>query len=124
MKNLVIFSFVFVLAFPVFSQTAHQRRLNTLNDSMSTAVSRTNAKLEDFNSQIKDDGDIKLYTSFKRKFDSLMNAIQESENKLNLYLRTNERVSIIKDERDNYEKLFTQLKDIKNEYDNFMRRAQ
>ena len=125
MKKYVVFLIFIYLAFPVFSQnqSANTQRYNALSDSMGTTLSKSNVLLEDFNSQIKDDGDIKVYTSYKRKYESLVKALQESEYMLNLYLRTNDRTATIKAERDNYENLIKQLQQVKSEFDGYLRTA-
>ena len=123
MKKLAVFLVFISFAFPAFSQnqSANVQRYNALSDSMGTTLSKSNVLLEDFNSQIKDDGDIKIYTSYKRKYESLTRALQDSEYLLNLYLRTYERTAIIKAERDNYENLINQLQQVKSEFDGFLR---
>ena len=125
MKRISIFLILFCFVFPVFSQTnsANAQRFSALSDSMGTTVSKSNVLLEDFNSQIKDDGDVKVYTSYKRKYESMVKALQDSEYLLNLYLRTNERTATIKAERDNYENLINQLQQVKSEFDNYLRSA-
>jgi len=124
-KKFIIFLVFISFAFPAFSQNqnANVQRYNSLSDSMGTTISKSNVLLEDFNSQIKDDGDIKVYTSYKRKYESLAKALQESEFLLNLYLRTNDRTATIKTERDNYENLIKQLQQVKSEFDNYLRTA-
>ena len=125
MKKFLIFFIFICFVFPAFSQnqSANAQRYNSLSDSMGTTLSKSNVLLEDFNSQIKDDGDIKVYTSYKRKYESLTKALQESEFLLNLYLRTNDRTATIKAERDNYESLINQLQQVKSEFDNYLRTA-
>ena len=128
MKKLIIFFVFLSLSFPVFSQStssqsATAERMAAFGDTLGMAVNRSTAKLADFDSQVKDDGAIKVYTSYLRKYDSLSRALTDSERKLNLYLRTNERVAIIRDERDNYEYLVRQLQNMKTEYDDFLRRT-
>ena len=125
MKKSFVFLVFICFAFPVFSQTnnANVQRYNALSDSMGTTLNKSNVLLEDFNSQIKDDGDIKVYTSYKRKYESLVKALQDSEFLLNLYLRTYDRTATIKAERDNYENLINQLQQVKTEFDNYLRTA-
>jgi hypothetical protein len=111
------------MALPVFSQSSQGQRLTALSESMGATINRSSSKLADFNSQIKDDGDIKVYTSYKRRFEGLSNDLNESEGILNLYLRTNERSNIITDERDNYEKILGLLQTLKSDFDNYTRTA-
>ena len=121
MKKIIVFVLFVSLAFPVFSQSSHAQRVNALNDSMATAINRSTSRLANYDSMIKDDGDVKVYTSYKRKFDSLVGALQESELRLNLYLMTNERTNIIRAERDNYEELLKQLQATRSEYETYLR---
>ena len=123
MKKFIVFLVFICFAVPVFSQndSANVQRYNALSDSMGTTLNKSNVLLEDFNSQIKDDGDIKVYTSYKRKYESLVRALQESEFLLNLYLRTYDRTATIKAERDNYEHLIGQLQQTKSEFDGYLR---
>ena len=122
MKKIIILIILACLVFPVFSQSAIQQRTAALSDSMGNTYSRSSAKLADYDSMIKDDGEIKMYTSYLRKYNSLVKALRESESRLDLYLRTNERSDIIRAERDNYEALVNQLQSVKSEYDSSMRR--
>lgn len=121
MKILIISVILLCLAFPVFSQTANSQRLKILSDSMGTTVSRSTTKLTNYDAQIKDDGTTKGYASYKKNYEALVTALQESEIRLDLYIRTYDRENIIKAERDNYEELIKQLQSVKTEYDNFVR---
>jgi len=122
MKYFAVFVILVGLAFPVFSQnTALNRRFTALSDSMNSTISSSTATLADFNSQIKEDGEIKMYTSFLRKYNYLAKALQDSESKLNLLLRTNDRTVYITDERDNYEDLLKQLQSVKSDFDTYVK---
>ena len=121
MRFFIVFAIIFCVAFPVFSQNVVQQRSANLSEAMGTTVSRSTSKLADFDSQIKDDGDVKMYTSYKRKYEFVAAALQDSESRLNLLLRTNDRMDYIKSERDNYEGLLKELQSIKSEFDNHMR---
>ena len=118
MKYFAVFVILVGLAFPVFSQnTALNRRFTALGDSMNSTISSSTATLADFNSQIKDNGEVKMYTSFLRQYNYLAKALQDSESKLNLLLRTNDRTIFITDERDYYEDLIKQLQAVKSDFD-------
>jgi hypothetical protein len=122
MKYIAVFVILACLAFPVFAQnSAISQRINALSESMGTTVSRATATLADFNSQIKDDGDVKVFTTYLRKYNSLATALSESESKLNLLLRTNDRVVHITAERDNYENILKQLQSVKSDFDSHFR---
>jgi hypothetical protein len=88
---------------------------------MGRAISRGTDTLADFNSQIKEDGDTKVYASYLGRYNSLVMALQESENKLNLLIRTNDRNANITAERDNYENILKQLQSVKSEFDTYVR---
>jgi len=122
MKYFAVLVIFVGLAFPVFSQnTALNRRFTALGDSMNSTISSSTATLADFNSQIKEDGEVKMYTSFLRKYNYLAKALQDSESKLNLLLRTNDRTLYITDERDNYEDLVKQLQSVKSDFDAYLK---
>jgi hypothetical protein len=88
---------------------------------MANTISSSTTTLADFNSQIKDNGEVKVYTTYLRKYNSLATLLQESESKLNLLLRTNDRTAYVTDERDNYEDLIKQLQSVKSEFDTYIR---
>ena len=118
---LVIFA---CLAFPVFAQnTAISQRISTLGDTMGNAITKNTATLAEFDSQITDNGTIKTYISFKRKFEDVSKSIGESEDKVKLLLRTNDRTVFVKAERDNYEELLKQMQSVKSDFDTFARSA-
>jgi len=122
MKYFAVFVILVGLAFPVFAQnTALNRRFTALSDSMNSTITNSTATLADFNSQIKDNGEVKMFTSFLRKYNYLSNALDESEGKLNLLLRTNDRTVYITDERDNYEDLLKQLQSVKSDFDTYLK---
>ena len=121
MRAFVTFAIFVGLAFPAFSQSANSQRLTALSESMGRTINVSTTALADFDSQIGEDGDIKVYTSFRRRFESLSRALEDSATRLNLYLRTNERTDVIKAERDNYEYLLKEVQAIKSEFDNYVR---
>ena len=122
MKKLVIVVVFACFAFPVFSQnTTHQQRFNALSDSMGATISRSNDNLADYDSHLKDNGDIRVYASYKKKYEFLVKSLQESEGKMDLLFRSNDRTSYIQEERNHYEKLIQQLQATKSDYDNFVR---
>lgn len=113
------------LAFPAFSQQrADIQRYTALGNTMDTVISAGSATLTDFDGLIKDDGTIKNYTSYKRRYDSLAAALQASEDRLNFLIRTTDRTAYIQEERDNYERLLNEIQTIKSEYDTWLRSVQ
>jgi len=126
MKYFAVLVILAGLTFPVFAQntttnSAITRRYTSLGDSMNKTISSSTATLADFNSQIKDNGDIKMYTTYLRKYNYLAKELEESESKLNLLLRTNDRTLYITNERDNYEDLLKQLQSLKSDFDAYVK---
>ena len=110
------------LAFPVFSQSQspYADVFNDFNESLDTAISRSTAVLADYDTRSNNDGDFKMYSSFKKRYDDIATALKESEAKMDLLYRTQDRAENVKKERDNYDELLTQLKTIKSEYDSWL----
>jgi hypothetical protein len=122
MKYFAVFVILVGFAFPVFAQNnAITQRFNALSESMGTTISRSSATLEDFDSQIKDNSDVRILTSYARKYNFFVSVLQESEEKLNLLLRTNDRTNYILAERDNYEGLLKDLQSVKTEFDAYIK---
>ena len=121
MRFFIIFSILVCIAFPVFSQNASQQRFSALSDSMGTTISRSTDTLADYDANITDNGNIRTYTSYKKTYEYYVQALRESEGRMELLFRTNDRTSRQLEERNNYEKLIQQLQSIKSEYDNFVR---
>jgi hypothetical protein len=122
MKYFAVLVILVGLAFPVFSQdSALNRRFTALGDSMNSTITTSTSTLADFNSQIKDNGEIRMYTTFLMKYNYLAKALQDSESKMNLLLRTNDRTVFVIDERDNYEDLIKQLQTVKTDYDAYLK---
>ena len=117
----VIFS---CLAFPVFSQSPNTQRFRTLSDSMGTSITRSTATLADFDERSASDGSVRTYTTYRVKYDKLVEALGESEVRMNLHLRSNDRFEIIKAERDIYDSLIKELEAVKSDYDNWLRTVQ
>ena len=120
MKIFIGFVIFTCLVFPVFSQDSNADRFNDLSTSMDTAISRSTDILADFDSKSSDDGDVRMYSSYKKRFDDLVKALRESELRMAQLFRTNDRVSYIKEERDNYNRLLTELQGVKGEYDSWL----
>ena len=122
MKHFAVLVFLAGLAFPVFAQNnAITQRFSALSDSMGATITKSSANLDEFNSQINDNGDIRVYVTYARKHDMFATSLKESENKLNLLLRTNDRNDRVVAERDNYDGLIKQLQSIKTEFDAYIK---
>jgi len=121
MKYLVL-SVIFVcLAFPLFSDDANLPRYRTLGETMDRSISSHNSKLENYTQDMTNSGNMKTFASYKARYDVLSKALDESEAKLDLLIRTNDRTVDIKNERDHYESLIKQLESVKSEYDGWIR---
>jgi hypothetical protein len=124
MKFFVVSIVLFCLALPVFSQTSNAQRRKTLSDSMNTTISRSTAALSDFDSRSTENGTVRVYVSYKNRYDLLTQALLDSETKLELLLRSNDRIDYVKEERDYYEGLLNELQTVKTEYDSWLRTVQ
>jgi len=110
------------LAFPVFSQSkVPEVDFNELGESMDSSISYSTDMLAYYDSSINDDGNFKVYSSFRKRYDDLVKALRESEARMNLLYRTYDRSDHVKRERDNYNDLLTQLQAMKSDYDAWLR---
>ena len=123
-KFFVVFAVFVCVALPGFSQSANSQRFKALSDSMDRTLSISNSKLENYDLDMTDSGNTKTYTSYNRKHEALKRALNESEMKLDLLIRTNDKTSTIKDERDHYESLVKQLEALKSDYDSWLKNVQ
>ena len=124
MKIFIGFIIFSCLAFPVFSQNPNAQRFRTLSDSMGATVTKSTANLADFDERSSNNGSFRTYTSYKVKYDDLVAALRGSEERMDLLFRSNDRIEIIKAERDKYDGLIKQLDAVKSEYDNWLRTVQ
>ena len=124
MKIFIGFVIFICLAFPAFSQNSNAERFSDLSESLDSAISRSTAMLADYDSRSSDNGDFRMYSSFKKRYDELVRDLRASEIKMAQLFRTNDRVSYIKEERDNYNRLLTELQGVKAEYDSWLQTVQ
>ena len=117
----ILFAF---LALPVFAQSSNAQRQRALGDAMATTISSGNSALADFDSRFSGDSQIKIYTDYKRRYESLSKDLEASERKLDFLLRANDRRANIQMEYDNFSGLLKRLQDVKTEYDNWLRTVQ
>jgi hypothetical protein len=110
------------LAFPVFSQSQspYAEEFSDLSGSLEAAISRSTAILADYDTKSGDDGDYKIYSSYRKRYDDIVKALRESEAKMDLLFRTSDRADYVKKERDNYDALLNQLQTVKSEYDTWL----
>jgi len=122
MKYFAVFVIVVGLAFPVFAQnTALAQRLTALSDSMGSSITNATATLQDFDVQIKDKKDMTVYTSYLNRYGYLVSALQESEGRFKLLIRTNDRNHNIEEERDTFEGFIKQLQAVKSDFDAYLK---
>jgi len=126
MRFFVVFAILICAAFPAFSQSGMghvpaAERSTVLSETMGRSISAASSILEDFDAQIGENGDMSVYISYLKKYQFLVSELEESEVLLNRYIRSSERTTIIKAERDNYESLLKQLQTIKSEFDSSSR---
>jgi len=122
MKYFAVLLILAGLAFPVFAQnTALAQRLNALSDSMGASITNATATLQDFDAQIKEKKDITIYTSHLNRYGYLVSALQESEGRFKLLIRTNDRNHNIEAERDTFESFLKLLQTEKTEFDTFLK---
>lgn len=121
MKAFFIIVIFACLAFPLFSDDANLPRYQALSDTMGRTLSSANSKLDNYKQDMTNSGNMKTYSSYRGKYDSVVRRMNESETKLDLLIRTNDRTVDIKDEVDHYEGLVNQLESVKSDYDSWVR---
>ena len=113
---LIIFA---CLAFPAFSQNANEERYQALSDSMDFTLENSRTNLENFDQDIRDSGSGNSYASYREKYLSIVRRMNETEARIDLLTRTNDRTSLIRRERDRYENLINDLEQVKSDYDSW-----
>ena len=129
MKVFMVFFIFACFAFPVFSQSQNtpnpdMDRFNALSESMDSSVTRSTGILAGYDSMTNNDGEYKMYASYKKRYDDLVKALRESEAKMGLLVRTHDHANNVKNERDTYDDLLNQLQAVKTEYDGWLRTVQ
>jgi len=120
MKKILIISVILVcFAIPAFSQNqnANAERSKALSEAMANTISRNTETLSNFDEEMSGTGNTKTYSTYKRRYDSIVKAMNDSESRFNLYVRTNDTNAKIKAERDRYEELLKELESLKSEFD-------
>ena len=123
MRPFFVFVILFCLVFPCFSQSAHVERFNALGESINRTLTASNYNLELYSQDASDSENLKTYNNYRRKYESLSNALKSSEMRLDKLIRTNDKPVYIKAERDNYESLIKELQALKDEYDAWLRKV-
>jgi len=124
MKFFIAFVILICVAFPGFSQSANSDRFQALSDSMERTISSSSSKLESYDELSLDSSSTNTFIRYNRRYDNLREALRDSESRLDLLIRTNDRPSLIREERDNYERLLDNLKSLKSDYDSWLRSVQ
>jgi len=88
---------------------------------MGRTIDNSSANLENYNQDATDAENMKTFLRYRRKYESLNDALKTSESRMDLLLRTNDKADVIAAERDKYESYLKQLQDTKSEYDSWLR---
>ena len=121
MKPFFVFILLICLVFPCFAQTPASDRFKALSDAMGRTLEASNSNLEEYNQNSMDGENMKTYLRYRRKYESLANALKSSESRMDLYVRTNDKPDVVSQERDKYENYVKQLEETKNDYDSWLR---
>ena len=121
MKLFFALIIVFCLVTPCFAQSAAPERFRNLSDAMGRTIENSSANLQNYDQDSSDAENMKTFLRYRRRFESLQNALRSSESRMDLLLRTNDKPDRIGAERDKYESYLKQLQDTKSEYDSWLR---
>ena len=121
MKYFFVLILLICVVFPCFSQTTASERFQALSDAMGRTLENSNYKLQNYNEDAIGSENMKTYQLYRRKHESLSNALKDSEKSVELRIRTNDKAAVIKKERDHYEKLIKDLQTTKDEYDSWLK---
>ena len=113
---LIIFA---CLACPVFSQNANEDRYQALSDSIDFTLETSRSNLEDFDQDLQDSGSNNSYASYRGKYRSIVRRMGETEERIDLLTRTNDKTSLIRRERDRYENLINELEQVQSDYNSW-----
>ena len=124
MKPFFVFIFLICLVFPCFSQNSQNSsadRFSALSEAMGRTIESGKTNLENYDDDTMAGENARTYANYRRRHESLASAMKDSESRMDLMVRTNERPSRLKDERDHYEELIGNLESTKKDYDNWLR---
>jgi len=124
MKFFITFVILVCVVFPGFSQSASSDRFKALSDSMDRTINSSSSKLESYDELSLDSSNTNTFMRYNRRHEVLKEALGDSESRLDLLIRTNDRPSLIREERDNYENLLNNVKSLKSDYDSWLRSVQ
>jgi TolA-binding protein len=109
------------VVFPVFSEDPNAPQYRQLSTSMGSSVSNSTDILANFDLEFTNDDQLTRFTAFRDQYRSIQGSLQESENRLNLLMRSNAPMRAQREERNKYEQLLRRLQAVKTDYDNWLR---
>ena len=121
MKYFFVLILLAFLVFPCFSQSTSSERFQALSEAMGRTIEEGDATMENLNYDSAYSQNMKTYLSYRRKHETLSSAMNGSANRIDLYIRTNDKADKVTAERDNYENLLSELKTAKTDYDSWLR---
>ena len=121
MKPFFVLAFLIFMVSPGFSQSKAADRFKALSDAMGRTLEASNANMESYDQDAAAAENMKTYLRYRRKYESLVNALKSSESRMDLYFRTNDKPDVIIEERDKYENYVKQLEDTKSDYDSWLK---
>ena len=124
MKPFFLFIFFVCFGLPCFSQNANSERFKGLSDNMGRTLENSKANLEDFDQDAGDSKNMRSYSHYRDRYESLSTALRDSEQRLDKLIRTYDRTERIKTERDQYAELIQTLESTKTDYDNWLKSVQ
>ena len=124
MKFLFVSILLIFMVLPVFSQDEVSQRFRALGDAMDNTISITNSRLASFDERVTDNSNVKTFSTFRVRYEDMLVALRDSEMRLDLFIRSNDNSSKIRDERDRYEGLIRDLEGMKSDYDSWLRSVQ
>jgi hypothetical protein len=124
MKFFIIAILFASLIVPVFGQDANAPLYRSLNDSMNNTISTSTDALKNFNNDITNNDQGKVYAAYKLRYEALSRAISASEIKLDRLLYFNDTPANVRQERDRYQNLIQQLQAVQADYDNWLKGIQ
>ena len=124
MKYLIAVALIACAVFPAFSQDANVPRYRQLSDAMGTSVSSSTSTLNDFDLLMRNNDNLSTYVSYRGMYSNLVTKLRESEDRMNVLIKSNARESMRTDERNNYERLLRRLEAVKSEFDDWLKSVQ
>ena len=124
MKFFIIAIMFASLIVPIFGQDANAPLYRSLNDSMNNTITESTNALKNFNNEIINNDQGKVYATYKLRYEALTRALNASETRLDRLLYFNDTPGNVRAERDRYQSLIQQLQAVQTEYDNWLKTTQ